>query len=393
MVLVGRNSRAPRSSTLVSRRAVSLFVDLEAVGLLSVDAAPEVAASIVRCAAASLAVSPFAESSRMFTVGLEPRDATSASASVESHESLSAAVDAVRVTVGSITTATSGDHHDLCVARRRHTAARRGNRRCCSLSARAIRRIWHCWRRLQAAAVRGVGVMIDRPVVGQRRRVACRRRSTSCSSPSDDVSRRSVCRPSRWSAVDDLLDAAERHCRWQTAVHVVPLVGSGRPVQRPQPDDSSSTCLGNVVGANGRWTARRLRSVQVAGVGGVAQPASPSPRQRASARTALWDVAVRDATFSNVVSDARRAMAKGRHATAGARVARQDDERGPAAPRSRRQRLSNCWPTELPQRAVSTRRSDRRAASWHRTDSRPAVRRHRHICGQTPRGSRRRWFC
>jgi hypothetical protein len=32
--------------------------------------------------------------------------------------------------------------------------------------------------------------------------------------------------------------------------------------------------------------------------------------KRASARTALWDVAVRDATFSNVVSDARRAMAR-----------------------------------------------------------------------------------
>ena len=31
---------------------------------------------------------------------------------------------------------------------------------------------------------------------------------------------------------------------------------------------------------------------------------------RSSARTALWDIAVRDATFSNVVSDARRAMAK-----------------------------------------------------------------------------------
>jgi two-component SAPR family response regulator len=31
---------------------------------------------------------------------------------------------------------------------------------------------------------------------------------------------------------------------------------------------------------------------------------------RASARTALWALAVRDATFSNVVSDARRAMAK-----------------------------------------------------------------------------------
>ena len=31
---------------------------------------------------------------------------------------------------------------------------------------------------------------------------------------------------------------------------------------------------------------------------------------RASARTALWDLTVRDATFSNVVSDARRTMAK-----------------------------------------------------------------------------------
>ncbi|HEX3090908.1 MAG TPA: LysM domain-containing protein, partial [Ilumatobacteraceae bacterium] len=84
-----------------------LFVDLEAVGLLSVDAPPDVAATIVRCAAASLAVSPFAESSRVFTVGLE-RETQLGSASSESLEYLSDAVDAVRSTLGSIGVATSG---------------------------------------------------------------------------------------------------------------------------------------------------------------------------------------------------------------------------------------------------------------------------------------------
>ena len=61
----------------------------------------------MRCAAASLAVSPFAESSRVFTVGIEI-DAHLGSLNVESHDSLAQAVDAVRATVGSTSAATSG---------------------------------------------------------------------------------------------------------------------------------------------------------------------------------------------------------------------------------------------------------------------------------------------
>ena len=84
-----------------------LFVDLEAIGVLSIEAPPTIAASIVRCAAASLAVSPFLESSRIFTVGLEV-EVQLGSSNVESHGSVAAAAAAVSSTVGSISRATSG---------------------------------------------------------------------------------------------------------------------------------------------------------------------------------------------------------------------------------------------------------------------------------------------
>ncbi|MEO7369823.1 MAG: LysM peptidoglycan-binding domain-containing protein, partial [Ilumatobacteraceae bacterium] len=104
----GANQPCPAILHVGESAGGQLFVDLEAVGVLSVDAPSAVAASIVRCAVASLAVSPFAESSRVFTVGVGI-EAHLGSPNFESTESLAAAADAVRATVGSITPATVGD--------------------------------------------------------------------------------------------------------------------------------------------------------------------------------------------------------------------------------------------------------------------------------------------
>ena len=110
-------------------------------------------------------VSPFAESSRVFTVGIEI-DAHLGSLNMESHDSLAQAVDAVRGPSGSTKAATSGSTTTFALR-----AAGNGGEAwepslllvngvddvddLASLSSLA-----------SCGGGRGVGVMIDRPMVG-----------------------------------------------------------------------------------------------------------------------------------------------------------------------------------------------------------------------------------
>jgi nucleoid-associated protein YgaU len=283
-----------------------LFVDVEAVGTLSIDAPVGVAGSIVRCAAASLAVSPFAESSRVFTVGLEI-DAHLGNPSAESHGSLSEAVEAVRTTVGSIATATSGA--------------------VTTFSLRAADRGGEAWEPslllvtgiddpgqlallepLARGGGRGVGVVVDRPLAG----AGATLRADGDDFVLEPIGRRVTpvgLSAAEVSAVDNLLDASERPLPTEVADTSPPprLVVGTEFAERPRA--LIVQVLGHV-------------AVQTAGGDPVGFDRSKSQElviwlsqhrhrpTRSSARTALWDVAVRDATFSNVVSDARRAMAK-----------------------------------------------------------------------------------
>jgi hypothetical protein len=282
-----------------------IFLDLEAVGVLSIDAAPAVAASIVRCAATSLAVSPFAESSRVFTVGIET-EADLGNPCVESHASLIAAVDAVTSTVGSITTATSGDTTTFAL----RATARGGEAWEPSLllaigvedPEELAPLVWRA-----GAGGRGIGVMIDRPVIGCGALLRAvdgdfvleplGRRVSPVGLSAADV-----------SAVADLLDAAER-----------PLVADRGGVVEPVIDAAAELVERNhaiVVQLLGPVAVQSARGDLVGFDRSKAQELvvwlSQHRRRptRTSARTALWDLAVRDATFSNVVSDARRSMAK-----------------------------------------------------------------------------------
>ncbi len=282
-----------------------LFVDLEAVGLLSVDAPPDVAASIVRCAAASLAVSPFAESSRVFTFGLEIETAMG-SAGVEPQESLNDAMEAVRSTLGSIATATSGSATTFALRAAGHGGEAWEPSLLLAIGADDPQDLARL-ATIASGGGRGVGVMIDRPVVGSGAVL----RAIGGDFVFEPLGRRVTpvgLSAAEVTAVDDLLDAAEQPL--QVAVgHVVPLVR----VQAVEFEDRMQTLIVQVLGnvsvqtADGQPVEFGRSKAQELVVWLSQHRHRP---KRASARNALWDVAVRDATFSNVVSDARRAMAK-----------------------------------------------------------------------------------
>jgi nucleoid-associated protein YgaU len=281
-----------------------LFVDLEAVGLLSIDATPDVAASIVRCVAASLAVSPFVESTRVFTVGLEI-EAHLGNPTIESHELLNDAVDAVRATVGSIAAATSGSATTFALR-----VAGNGGEAWEPALLLAIGASDPQDLALLAALAggggRGVGVMIDQPVVGS----GVVLRATEGDFVLEPLGRRVTpvgLSQAEVTAVDNLLDASVR-----------PLLAGQRDTVGAvsiftEFDEREHSLVVEVMGevsvrsASGDLVGFDRSKAQELVVWLSQHRHRPT---RSSARTALWDIAVRDATFSNVVSDARRAMAK-----------------------------------------------------------------------------------
>jgi nucleoid-associated protein YgaU len=280
-----------------------LFVDLEAVGVLSVDAAPAIAASIVRCAAASLAVSPFADSTRIFSVGLEI-ETHLGSPSVESHDTLTAAVEAVEVTVGSIAMATSGDVTTFAL----RVAALGGEAWEPSLLfaiGAADPQELAALTTLARGGGRGVGAMIDRPFGGSGAVL----RAADGDFILEPLGRRVTpvgLSVAEVSAVDNLLDASERPLLVDLDVRVE---ASDTAEFTERQRALVVQVLGNVAvqAATGEVVGFDRSKAQELVVWLSQHRRRPT---RSSARTALWDVAVQDATFSNVVSDARRAMAR-----------------------------------------------------------------------------------
>lgn len=282
-----------------------LFVDLEAIGLLAVDAEPAVAASIVRCAAASLAVSPFAESSRVFTVGIAV-EAHLGNLSVESHDSLAVAVEAVRTTVGSICSATSGAVTTFALRAAAHGGEAWEPSLLMSIDAKEPDEL-AMLATLAGGGGRGVGVMIDRPVVGS----CAVLRVAGGGFVLEPLGLRVVpvgLSASDLTAVDDLLDSAERALT-ADVVHLVEVPRVDVAEYSDRAHELAVHILGHVAvrSADGA-TVEFDRSKAEELVVWLSQHRHHPTRT--SARTALWDLEVRDATFSNVVSDARRAMAR-----------------------------------------------------------------------------------
>ena len=278
-----------------------LFVDLEAIGVLSVVSPHSTA--ILRHAAASLAVSPFLETVRLFTVGIG--DAMLDNDGVEQVDSLDAALDAATMALGSTMTASrttstfglrvtgvGGEAWEpaIVIAAGPHEAG--------DLAQLAT----------VCAPGRGLAVMVD-AAVGTASS-AWQLRAVDDYHVLEPLGLRLApvgCAESEVVAVSDLLQAAT----------VAPVAIERTELRR--------------IGASARfveseWSVmvRVLGQVDVSARGGVAAEFERSKAlelvvwlsqhrrrpTRNAARTALWDLNVRDATFANVVSDARRAMAR-----------------------------------------------------------------------------------
>ena len=277
-----------------------LFVDLEAVGVLSV-ISPH-STEILRHAAASLAVSPFLETVRMFTVGID--SATLDNEGVEQVDSLDAALDAAAMALGSTmaasrTTSTFGLRVTgvggeawepaIVIAAGPHDAGELAH--LASVSSPG----------------RGLAAMVDVAVDGAPWQL----RAEGDVHVVEPIGLRVApvgCNAADVAAVADLLHAAA--VVPQTTPVLVPSASSHASARFIEPGWTVIVrVLGHVdVTSRHDVAAEFERSKALELVVWLSQHRRRPTRN--SARTALWDLDVRDATFANVVSDARRALAR-----------------------------------------------------------------------------------
>ncbi len=291
-----------------------LFVDVEAIGTLLVQS-PH-ASAVLRSMAASLAVSPFIEATRIFTVGLG--DVALGLQNSESVDTLDAALDAASMSLGSTgKLARAGSTFGLRVA---------------GVGGEA----WE-----PSVVVALVDEAID-PLDGVARSAGGGGRGLAVVVGSEE------------SSSESLADAGEvwalrcdggQHVLEPLGLVVQPVGVSAADVAllaellesceviAPEvevadlPDLSFDAVLAEstpFVAPDHALMVRVLGPVHVASCAGVPADCERSKATelivwlsqhrerptRSAARTALWDLDVRDATFANVVSDARRAMAR-----------------------------------------------------------------------------------
>ena len=279
-----------------------LFVDLEAVGVLSVLSPHSTA--ILRHAAASLSVSPFLETVRLFTVGVG--DATlDLIDGVEQVDSLDAALDAATMALGSTMTASrttstfglrvtrvGGEAWEpaIVIAAGPHEAG--------ELAHLAT----------VCAPGRGLAVMVDAAVCSAS--TPWQLRAGDDYHVLEPLGLRLApvgCAETEIAAVSDLLRAATVA---PVAIERAELRRIDASARFVESDWSVMVrVLGQVeVGARGGAAAEFERSKALELVVWLSQHRRRPTRN--AARTALWDLDVRDATFANVVSDARRALAR-----------------------------------------------------------------------------------
>ncbi len=293
-----------------------LFVDLEAIGTLLVRS-PH-ASAVLRSVAASLAVSPFIEATRIFTVGLG--EVALGSANSESADSIEAALDAASMSLGS--TAQLARAHNTFAMRVEGTGG-------------------EAWEPSVVVAMVDEGVdSLD----GIVRSASAGGRGLALVVGSEDLSADGgvAAGEGEWwtlglqcgqhvleplGCVVQPVGVSEADVERLADLLRGPAMSACDPVTVDGPALSFDSALPAAVPLSvPEWAlmVRVLGPVQVASRDGVAADCERSKATelvvwlsqhrdrptRSAARTALWDLDVRDATFANVVSDARRAMAR-----------------------------------------------------------------------------------
>ena len=286
-----------------------LFVDLEAMGLLAVDAAQPHAANVVRAIAAGVALSPLSEIAHLVTCGLTEAHLGRASFTAPT---LDAALDLAAGVIGTTATTTSAALSTFTLRARNQggeawepaiVVAAEG------LERHAIGEVDDDLLRLTSVAGRGLAVVVDRAVVGARWRL-------------EQLAHHWVLQP--LGLVVTPVGVTTSDLAFVQAL----LDESDRPMLCPEPDDSGANGAINPSDAfvEPAWSlmVRLLGPVEVCD---RAQRAAEFERSKAlelvvwlsqhrerstrtAARTALWELNVRDATFANVVSDSRRSLGR-----------------------------------------------------------------------------------
>jgi len=276
-----------------------LFVDLEAIGVLSV-VSPH-SSAILRHAAASLAVSPFLDTVRLFTVGVG--DAAIENDGVEQVDSLDAALDAATMALGSTMAASrSTSTFGLRVAGAGGEAWE---------PAIVVAAGPHEPGELAHLAAitspgRGLAVMVD--VALDVAEIRWQLRADGDGHILEPIGIRVApvgCAPTDIAAVTELLAATD-----VATVERVDVKRSHSASRFIEPDWAVMVRVLGQVDASSRdgTVAEFERSKALELVVWLSQHRRRPTRN--AARSALWDLDVRDATFANVVSDARRALAR-----------------------------------------------------------------------------------
>jgi hypothetical protein len=284
-----------------------LFVDIEAAGVLRVESTH--AEPIMRAVASSLAVSPFLEVARVFVAGLG--ESWLSSYRCEPMDSADAAVEAARMALGSTPSSARGTS---------------------TFALRTSGRGGESW---EPAIVVSLGGALDGATLDDVHAIGCGAGLAVVTDASDDDWPPTA----HWSlreedgghvlyplglvvhpvgisaaevgAVRDLLAASEAEPELHAPV--VPIDAIRPPVEP-----------GEFVEREWALMVRVMGPVEVSSSEGVVAAFERSKAlelvvwlsqhrerpTRTAARTALWDLDVRDATFANVVSEARRALAR-----------------------------------------------------------------------------------
>ena len=291
-----------------------LYLDLEAIGVLAIDATPLASRAIVRAIVAGLAVSPLAESAHLITCGLGSDHL--GHSLVEHPDSLSGALAAATRAVGATSALTAG--LSTFVLRSRQSGGEAWEPAIVAAigGADADPTVFDvCDDQLLTAAPggQGIGVIVDRHVSGVTWVLG-------------QGEHRWTVAPLGLEVVPVGLLAGELHDLQllieQAEVTVsepppdeltdVPAIVAAVPTATRQPALEWSLMV-RVLGPaevvdSGHQTADFERSKALELVVWMSQHREHSTR--GAARTALWETTVRDATFANVVSDARRSLAR-----------------------------------------------------------------------------------
>ena len=278
-----------------------LFVDLEAVGLLTIEGDPVQASNVLRAIAAAVAVSPMSEIAHMIASGL-PDVLLDHPLCIDA-ESLDVALDVAASAIGT-TAATTGPTLSTFTLRARHQGGEAWEPAIVFAASADDEAVTDAdLIALTGTAGRGLAVVVDRPVRGARWRLVQQTQHwvlqplglevTPVGLTAEDLDR-----------VRLLLDEADRPPLYDFELEpaistewigtdwslLVRLIGPVEVIDRDQ------------------VAVEFERSKALELVAWLSQHRDRSTR--ASARTALWEMNVRDATFANVVSDARRALAR-----------------------------------------------------------------------------------